>query len=54
MPVLENGIVQVGDAIDGWGLEHLKGEVGDLIGTWGYVLRFLIISVTLLGHMMIS
>ena len=35
--MLENGIVQVGDAADGWGWEHLEDEVGGLVGTWSSV-----------------
>ena len=39
MPELKNGIVEVGDAVSGWGWEHLKGEVRNLIGTWGSVFK---------------
>ena len=37
MPVLENRIVRVGDAVNGRGWEHLEGEVGDLIATWSSI-----------------
>ena len=39
MPELVNGIVKVGEAVNGWRWEHLQGEVQDLIGTWGYVFK---------------
>ena len=39
MPVMESGIVEVCEAVDGWWWEHFQGEVGDSIGTWGSVLE---------------
>ena len=38
MPESEYGIVEVGEAVDGWWWEHFQDEVGDSIWTWGSVL----------------